>query len=633
MCGISGFLGDFSPDLIHKMTAIIKHRGPDGDGVFVDKENKISLGHTRLSIIDLSEAGHQPMVISSHIAMSYNGEIYNYKELRETLEIAGHKFRGDSDTEVLATAYIEYGTECFAKLNGIFSAAIWDMRLKKLFLTRDGMGVKPLYYASTSNGFIFSSELKAILCEPSIPKDLDPVASAQYLTYLWTPETRTMLKAVKKVVPGTFLEITASGTVKSTKFYTLPHGIPDNSISEDDAIEMVREGVRTAVERQMVADVEVGAFLSGGLDSSSIVAFANQATNKKLQCFTINANVQNDSVESMEDDLPYARKVAKELGVDLHEVSADPSMADRIPEMIYQLDEPQADPAILNALFICELAQSKGIKVLLSGAGGDDIFTGYRRHYALTLEKYWAWLPQFVRSGLGTTASSLPTNKNMLRKIRKAFSNAALTDDERIGSYFYWLDPDTSQSLLTQDYRQDMITSDILEPMLNSLAALPPEVPRLNKMLNLDSKYFLTDHNLNYTDKMGMACGVEVRVPLIDKDLVALAARLPTSLKQKGSEGKWVFKKAMEGILPHDVIYRPKTGFGAPLRQWLQGDFGEYMQDSIASEGFKKRGIFDPKAVNSLFKDTISGKIDGTYSLLSILCQEIWCQKFIDEKG
>jgi len=332
----------------------------------------------------------------------------------------------------------------------------------------------------------------------------------------------------------------------------------------------------------------------------------------------------------MAADLPYARRVADALNVDLHEISVDHTMADRLPEMIYQLDEPQADPAILNALFICELASDHGIKVLLSGAGGDDIFTGYRRHHALTLEKYWSWLPISVRSAMSAGASSLPTDKALFRKIRKAFSNAGQSPDERIAGYFNWLDPDNSFSLLSQDFRQDMISADITETMMTSLEALPDDVPRINKMLNLDAKYFLTDHNLNYTDKMGMSCGVEVRVPLIDKDLVALAARLPISMKQKGRVGKWIFKKAMEGILPNEVIYRPKTGFGVPLRQWLQGDFGRYLQDSFASKKFQQRGVFDPNTVNDLLQDTLSGKIDGTYSLLSILCQEIWCQKFID---
>lgn len=630
MCGITGYIGQFTPDLINNMVNTIKHRGPDGDGVFRDKENHVALGHTRLSIIDLSEGGHQPMVLSGKVAISYNGEIYNYRELRASLEVKGYEFKSTSDTEVLLNAYMEYGTSCFEKFNGIFSIAIWDIQRKKLVLVRDGLGVKPLYYARSSKGILFSSEIKAIMCEPSVNRELDPIAAGQYLTYLWTPESRTMLKSVKKVKPGAILEISTDCVINSSSFYSLPLGIPDETMNENDAVDLVREAVKTAVDRQMIADVEVGAFLSGGLDSSSIVAFANQLTDQKLQCFTMKYQQNEGAAKEMEEDLPYAREVAKALDVDLHEVRVDHTMTDRLVEMIYHLDEPQADPAILNSLFICELAHSCGIKVLLSGAGGDDIFTGYRRHHALSLEKYWTFLPQFARNGIKHISSTLPVNKPLFRKVRKVFDHANLSADERIASYYNWLNPDVSCSLLTHDFRSDMISADIARPLYNSLKSLPKEVPPVNRMLDLDLKYFSTDHNLNYTDKMGMACGVEIRVPLLDKDLVSLASRLPASVKQRGSTGKWVFKKAMEGILPNDVIYRPKTGFGVPLRQWLHGDFGTFLKDELSSQKFRQRGVFDPKQVEGLLDNTFSGKIDGTYALLSLLCQELWCQKFVD---
>lgn len=631
MCGVAGYIGNFSPTLISDMVDAIKHRGPDGNGTYLDDVAKVALGHTRLSIIDLSEGGNQPMVAPGRAVITYNGEIYNFREIRKELELKGYVFNSSSDTEVLLKAYLEYGKKSFAKLNGIFAVAIWDMERKKLILARDGMGVKPLYIAKNRNGVLFASELKALITEKSLTKEIDPVAAAQYLTFLWTPGERTMLKSVRKVEPGTILEIDLNINIKAVKFHDQASGIPDNSLREREAIELVRETVKQAVERQMVADVEVGSFLSGGLDSSSIAAFANQMTDKKLQCFTMDYRQDVGSSGEMENDLPYARRVAKSLGVELHEVQVDHSMVTRLPEMIYQLDEPQADPAILNSLFICELANRHGIKVLMSGAGGDDIFTGYRRHYALNMEKYWSWLPQSMRNGLKCFSSHLPVNNTSFRKFRKVFDHAHLSADRRMVSYYYWLDPDSSRSLLSSDLRFDVDTMDVIGPLINTLGDLSNDIPPINRMLTLDSKYFLTDHNLNYTDKIGMACGVEVRVPLLDKELVDLSNTIPVSMKQKGNVGKWIFKKAMEGVLPNDVIYRPKTGFGVPLRQWLKGDFGTYVRDALSSDKFRSRGLFDSDQVDSLMKDTRSGKIDGTYALLGLLCQEIWCQNFLDQ--
>ena len=632
MCGINGYFGNFDLGLIGRMNGVISHRGPDDKGEYFDREHGLALGHLRLSIVDLTSAGHQPMISScGRVAMVYNGEMYNFTGIKSKLERLGHVFKGHSDSEVLLNAFLEWGTDCFKMFNGIFSVAFWDKKKKSLILARDGMGVKPLYIGKTPKGIIFSSEMKAILCERSFDRTLNFTAVAQHLTFLYAAGGNTVLKNVNRLAAGSFVEYCKNKEPVVKSFYNPPYGVVNKNISEADAVSSVRTVLKTAVERQMVADVEVGAFLSGGLDSSSIVAFARDLVGKPLNCFTIDYNATKSGDQEMVSDLPYARMAAKALDVNLHEVSVGPEMINRLPEMIYHLDEPVADPAILNALFISELAQKNGIKVLLSGAGGDDIFTGYRRHLALSLEKYWAWLPQSARGLISKSVDSLSTSNSTHRRIRKLFQYASLSGDERIISYFYWLDPSNAINLLSPDVRHEVDVSQISAPFSSALKQCPDDVPDINKMLDLEMRFFLGDHNLNYTDKMSMACGVEARVPFLDRDLIKLASELPLKYKQRGKIGKWVLKEAMRGILPGNIIDRPKTGFGVPLRSWMQGGLKERIQDLIMGNTIKDRGVFDYEMARKLLQDTQSGKVDGTYSLLGILCQELWCQQFIDK--
>lgn len=541
----------------------------------------------------------------------------------------GYGFSGNSDTEVILNLYLKYGFDVLNKLNGIFAFAIWDSRSNQLFLARDGMGVKPLYFSETSKGFLFASEIKSLLKEPSVSREINPESLVSHLTYLWSPTPSTLLKSVHKLEPG-FAMIIQNGKVeKKWSFYTLPliEDIPDISIK--DATLAVKNSVRVAVERQMVADVPVGTFLSGGLDSSAITAFAkNIVGSESLKCFTISVDDKAAKQEGMTNDLPYAKKVAKHLGVDLLTVHVGPEMADELATMIYHLDEPQADPAPLNVLFISRLAREQGIKVLLSGAGGDDIFSGYRRHKALMMEKYWAWLPQSIRHTMSETSKMLPNKPASLRRLAKAFRYANLDGDSRIASYFNWLDPNSVNSLFSDDLRSEL---SFCNPLEQSLADIPENIPALNRMLFLEQKHFLADHNLNYTDKMSMAAGVEVRVPLLDPDLVELAARLPIKYKQRGSEGKWIFKKAMEGILPNDVIYRPKTGFGTPMRSWLHGPLKTLVRDILSESSINKRKWFDSKTVNRLLHEDEIGIVDGSYTIFALLCIELWARIFLDE--
>jgi asparagine synthase (glutamine-hydrolysing) len=630
MCGITGFSGAFELSLMQSALDVIAHRGPDDSGVFNDQVAGIGLGHRRLSILDLSPLGHQPMFSQdSSVVMVFNGEIYNFCELRSDLETKGFSFRGHSDTEVLLNLYLAEGEAMLSRLNGIFAFALWDSRKQSLLIARDALGVKPFYYAALNGRFAFASEIKALLHLVPEARELDVASLHRYLSFLWCPGEGTPLKSVRKLGPGEAMWVREGKIERRWTWYQLPlfRGVSAD-LNQTSALVGTTSHLRQAVHRQMVADVPVGAFLSGGLDSSAIVAFAKEI-NPDVHCFTI------ESVGGQEkgttDDLPYARKVAQHLGVPLDVVSINANrMAGDLERMVSQLDEPLADPAPLNVLYISQLARERGIKVLLSGAGGDDLFTGYRRHRAVQAERYWRWLPHGVRSGLAQVSGRLDVHCPLTRRISKLFSGAALEGNERLVEYFRWTREADLLALYTLETRRALGAELASTPMLDFLQPLQTSVVPLDRMLALEQRFFLTDHNLTYTDKMSMAVGVEVRVPFLDLDLVEFAASIPLGLKQRGSEGKWILKKAMEPYLPHEVIYRPKTGFGAPIRQWMQHDLREFLGDLLSTDSLQRRGLFDPDAVHRLIENNDAGKVDASYTLLSLMCIEIWCRNYLD---
>jgi asparagine synthase (glutamine-hydrolysing) len=591
MCGIAGYSGEFDPGLLERMNRAMAHRGPDDSGTWFDESRGVGMAHRRLSIIDLSPRGHQPMWdTTGTVAIVYNGELYNFRELRAELVAQGYAFQSTCDTEVLLNLYLRDGE----KLNGIFAFALWDERSETLLIARDGAGVKPLYYSDTPRGTIFASELKSLLQESSVDRSLDGRSVKDHLLYLWCPSPRTMLRKVKKLEPGHALLVREGRVRKHWKFYDLPYDQDFVDWPAGDAVVQVRKYLTRAVERQLVSDVPVGAFLSGGLDSSGVVAIAQRRLHgEKLQCFTIGFESREAVLEGMAADLPYARRVAEHVGVDLHTIWVGPGMIDDLPKMIFHLDEPQADPAPINALYITRLAREHGIKVLLSGAGGDDIFTGYRRHYALMLEPLWSWLPDATRGRLRALSDALAPRTELRRRASKALRYADLEGDQRIQSYFHWISPRLIAPVL----------SDAVHEQLEAV---------------------------NYVDKVSMANGVEVRVPYLDPELISLAARLPIRYKQRGRTGKWVLRKAMETYLPRDVIYRGKTGFGAPLRHWLRNQLRPLVEEVLSERCLASRGLFDPEGARRLVQLNAAGHVDAAYTIFSMICIELWCRMFVD---
>jgi asparagine synthase (glutamine-hydrolysing) len=623
----------------------MRHRGPDSEGTWTSRDAATVLMQTRLAIIDLSASGRQPMALPEvGTCLTYNGEIYNYRELRADLRSEGTTFRSESDSEVLLHLHAQYGHSMLSRLNGIFAFAIHDPRDNSLFLARDQLGTKPLYYVETSLGFFFASEAKALVRGGVVPAEIDRLAALSHMGLLWSPGQRTIFAGIKKLEPGHALIVRAGRIIRQWKYWDFPVGseyasdhntrdvVPPKSDTEMALC--VARTIRSAVERQLVADVPVGAFLSGGLDSSAVVAFAQEARTRagmdSVQCFTIQIDEEQGGKEGFAPDLPYAKKVANHLGVDLHIVETNASMMDRLPQMIYHLDEPTADPAAINALLISELARSQGIKVLLSGTGGDDIFTGYRRHFALTQEYLWANLPQAVRGTLSWSAKRLPKNRPLGRRIAKALEYANLDGDERMASYWNWLNPSDAISLFSSDFIGDLKPIDMNATIVNTLRNARPEADAVQRMLYAECKHFLADHNLNYTDKMGMAAGIEVRVPLLDLEVIRLAGALPSRVLQHGRIGKWIFKKAMEPYLPAEIVYRPKTGFGLPLRKWLHTSMHEIVDDVLSEHSLSKRGIFDAKSVRRLLENDRAGRVDASYTLFAVMCMEIWARQFLD---
>lgn len=633
MCGIAGFLGLYEESLLPRLADSMSHRGPDDAGWWHDPAAGIGLAHRRLSIIDLTPRAHQPMWdVEGKVVVVYNGEIYNYRELRVELEKAGYQFKSDSDTEVILNLYRYLGRPFLQRLNGIYAFAIWDSEKRALLLARDGLGVKPLYWSRSPRGLVFASEIKSLLLCPDLDKSLDYEAVLYYLTYLYAPSPHTLFNRVRKLRPGYAIWANREGLFEEWSYYDIPFRASLPAMSLAEARDGLSSHLANAVRRQMVADVPVGAFLSGGLDSSAIACLARQhVRDGQLPCFTLGVEGQEaEGHEGMVSDLPYARQVARHLGIPLEVVPVNARQSGAIEETVWQLDEPQADTAALSTLLICQAARRQGIKVLLSGTGGDDLLTGYRRHAALRLEKWWNWLPRSARRAL-KLASSLPSTATPIgRRLAKAFRYAEAGPEERLAGYFLWLDGREAAALYGPLLRQHLAGVSSEAPLLDELKRLPSGVHPINRMLYLDMKFFLADHNLNYTDKMSMACGVEVRVPFLDNDLVDFATRLPVHFKQRGAVGKWIFRKAMEDYLPHDVIYRSKTGFGMPLRAWLKDGFAQLIREYLDPAVIRRRGLFDADAVHQLIRRDQAGQIDAAYNILALVCLEVWLRRFHD---
>ncbi len=625
MCGIVGIVHRNASGYIREATNIISHRGPDDFGYF-SFEN-LALGHRRLSILDLSPRGHQPMQSQDgRFTIVFNGEIYNHMELRHRL-LSEFNFKSTSDTETILYGYIKYGRQLFSKLNGIFAFSIFDKDTKDVVVVRDQFGVKPLYYVSNNDSLFFASELKALI-SIDFDKEIDVEALSRYIYFLYSPGEQTPYKHVRKLKPGHFIafNISAPSKVKVEKYYEIPFKGNYFKKTEVELIDDLISNLRRSVESQLLSDVPVGFFLSGGLDSASLVALARELhPEKNLNCYTIDTG---GSFDNFSDDLYYAKICAKYLNVNLEIVKADVQIVEHFDKMIWHLDEPQADAAPLNVLSIAQKAREKGDIVLIGGTAGDDLFSGYRRHQALNFEPYFDFFPDFVWKGADAFLSMLSPKGSFIRRFRKLAAQSGVSKLDRMAGYFGWLDFPQVVQLFREAYRPSLQNAHPNNLLIRSLDSIPMESNNLNQMLFWEMKYFLPDHNLNYTDKMSMAEGIEVRVPFLDLDLVEFSTKLPPDLKMKGETTKYLLKKAMERYLPKEVIYRPKTGFGAPVRQWITKDLDPMISERLSKDNLQKWNIFDPDAIHKLISDNKNGYIDASYSIWALLAIHSWLEQF-----
>jgi asparagine synthase (glutamine-hydrolysing) len=620
MCGIFGCFGFKDLD-DQAILDSIKHRGPDARGYF--KKGGLALFHTRLSILDLSQAADQPM--HSHdgrYTIIFNGEIYNHLDIRQ--ELAHCNFKTTSDTETIISAYATWGKACLKRFNGIFAFALFDHEHQELFLARDHFGVKPLYYYwdIAEQRLAFGSELKTFLKLP-IPRDVDAKAIMNYSAVMWSADNRTGFKAIKKVDPGSYLVYSfVNGKLQLSErnsFYRLHYSSDYLTGDESHIVDLVEEKLLESVKRQMLSDVPVGFFLSGGLDSTLLVAMARRLfPNRHLACFTIDTG---ESEDGFTRDFLYAREAAKYLDVQINVIKAKSDLTD-LNAVVWHLDEPQADYAPFNVLQICRLARSKGYKVLIGGTGADDIFSGYRRHLALPYEAMVDHLPQFIRTKIAKVASSLDSRKPRNRRINKFARNLTKDYADRIIGYFVW--QNSARELFSEDFRSQLVGYSVEDYFKELLGTLPKGIHALNKMLYLEVYTFLAQHNLNYTDKMGMAEGVEIRVPYLDRELVQLTTKIPPRMKLKGRTSKYILRKVAERYIPNDIIYRNKTGFGAPIEKWFRDELYQETLESFHDLA----GIYDPGQCMQLLEMHRNGEQSHGYPLLSIRAVDSWHKQF-----
>lgn len=640
MCGIAGMISHDPDSRIGAMLTSIEHRGRDDEGIFVStpfgaSNLKGCLGHRRLSIIDTSPAGHQPMFTDDgRYGLVLNGEIYNYKDIRCELELLGVIFTTNSDTEVLLKAFRQWNVAALDKLNGMFAFAVWDDVEKELTLVRDRAGVKPLYYAQVGDQFIFASEIKAILASGLLRVQIDKQALDQYLTFLWTPDPHTLFKDIYKLPAAHFLKW-KHGKFEVREWWDLSFENIDNSRNEIYWRDKTLDTLDRVVSMEMVADVPLGSFLSGGVDSSSIVALMNEHSDgRRVSTYTVGIEQEDLKYDIIPDDAVWARRVGKIFDTEYHENMLRPNVAELLPKLVYHCDEPIADPAIITSYLISKAARET-LTVLLSGVGGDEVFAGYPRQMAMKLAGAFDPIPRVIRSPLMRAVESvlpggLPGKFTAPLRNAKKFAKSARFDfEDRYLGFGTYFTSEAKQRLYADDEKNEFAAFDAYEYHRRYFEKVKDADP-INRLLYVDFKTFLPCLNLAYTDKTSMAANLEVRVPFLNVELVEMAATMPVDLKLRGLKRKYILKRAAEKLLPHDIVWRKKAGFGAPIRSWLRGPLRPMVDDLLSESRIKSRGLFDAGEVRRIIDTNSSGREDLNLQVFQLLVLELWMQKFID---
>ncbi len=643
MCGIAGAVwtehsSGIDATVLGRMTHVLTHRGPDDQGTFLDPRQRVALGFRRLSIIDLA-GGHQPLGNEDgSVQVVFNGEIYNYRELRPMLEAKGHRFATQSDTECIVHAWEEYGPECLKHFRGMFSLAVWDSNQQTLFLARDRIGQKPLFYRHETDRLLFASELKAILEVPGVPRELDPAALDLFLTYQYVPHPSCILKGYNKLPPGHYA-LWKDGRLDVRRYWEPPYrgdfdveDLADPALTDsaswtsDEWRKKLRETLTEAVRLRMRSDVPVGTFLSGGIDSTIITGLMQQLSDRPVHTFSIGFPVKEF------DERHYAREAAKHLGTEHHEYVVEPSALEMLDKLIWHYDEPFGDSSAIPTMYLSRVTRDE-VTVSLSGDGGDELFAGYNRYLAVKLAGQMDFLPTFVRKSLGWSVwQKIPTSTKQRSFGRRAKRFAEALSQSPEARYLRWIgifDADLRRQLLSNDMRAQLAGHSSTDFILDAYTACPDR-DFITRTTCADVLTYLPCDILTKVDIASMAYGLEVRSPFLDHHVAELAARMPIDLKQRGKTGKVILTETFGDLLPKSIQSRSKMGFGVPIDHWFRGELQPLLRDSLLSGPAISRGYFNPDCVRRLVEEHTSGRWDHSYRLWSLLCFEHWCRTFLD---
>ncbi len=631
MCGIHGIVSlnnNFTPteEILQLMGNITVHRGPDDSGSYT--ENGLGIGMRRLSIIDL-EGGHQPLSNEDQtLWLVCNGEIYNFRELREDLKSKGHKFKTGSDSEVILHLYEEYGDDFVLHLNGMFGFALWDVNKKRLVIGRDRIGIKPVYYYKDGDRLLFATEAKAILAVPGVERAIDLVALDSYLTLGYVSAPYSLFKRIKKL-PIASLMVIENQKVEIKPYWKMPSEL-DFQRTEAEWKQKIKETIEKAVNQQMVSDVPIGAFLSGGIDSSAVVAFMAKHSSQPVKTYAIGFG--GDSGGSYYNELPYAKQVSELFKTDHKEIIVKPDVVKLLPKLLWHMDEPMADTAFITTFLVAEFARQDST-VILSGVGGDELFGGYRRYLGEYYIQRYQKIPSIIRKNLlAPIARYLPSDRHSpllnLSRLAKGFIlSAEKPFAERYKSYVEVFSPEQIEQI---ELLRKSHSHETYDALAEAFANTNSEDP-INRLFQVDSLTQLPDDLLMLTDKMTMATSLECRVPLLDQDMVELAARMTGSMKIKGRELKYILKECLHDVLPKEILYRKKRGFGAPMGSWLKNELAPLLKQVLSQKTIESRGLFNWDVVQKTIALHESNKEDHTDHLQALMNLEIWCRLYLDD--
>lgn len=628
MCGIAGYIDTNAisaadPSALRAMLDAIIHRGPDDCGELID--GPLAMGMRRLSIIDLQD-GQQPIYDESgRYGIVFNGEIYNYRELRTDLIARGHTLKTHSDTEVIVHLYEEIGPACVDQLRGMFGFAIWDHHERELFIARDRMGIKPVYYTQRNGKLIFGSEIKSILQHPEVTASLDHRALSEYLSLKFVPAPRTMFEGIQSLPPAHTLTV-RDGRVETNQYWDVSFAPRTTPLSEEQATEELLEILRESVRLRLRSDVPFGAFLSGGVDSSTIVALMSEAMNEPVKTFSVGFDHQSPDGKSR-DELPYAQQIADKFQCDHHTllISAD-DFLNHAEKVLFHLDQPIADQATVATHMVAKLAR-RHVKMVLTGEGGDELFAGYARYEGEQFSPWFGPLQNPLRHVVNGVARHLPG----MRRAKIALNALTIGDEAtRFANWFPLMSDDAKSHLLTS--AMDDVSEGAASVFATHLARTDARKP-LHRMLYVDSKLWLPDYLLLRGDKLTMANSLEARVPLLDHKLVEFAASLPINMKLRGRQRKYLLKRAAGRLIPESIINRPKQGFPIPIEKWLRKEARPLMRDLLSTDSIGQRGLFNQNVINGMMEQHESGMKDYSTELWGLMSFEMWMQRFIETQG